>query len=104
MKHSLALQRPLAVIDAKTTGFAPELDRIVEIAGEHKFRLPENPDSKALEEFLIKEKAADRVRFPDLSTRTPFFQPLATFAPDFSKPWKTVCTIANYGRENRMWP
>jgi exoribonuclease-2 len=42
-------------------------DRIVEIAAEHKFRLPETPDSKALEEFLIKEKAADPVRFPDLS-------------------------------------
>jgi exoribonuclease-2 len=42
-------------------------DRIVEIAGEHKFELPDIPDSKALEEFLVKEKAADRLRFPDLS-------------------------------------
>ena len=42
-------------------------ERIVEIAGEHRFTLPENPDSKALEEFLIKEKAADPLRFPDLS-------------------------------------
>jgi exoribonuclease-2 len=42
-------------------------DRIVEIAGEHKFKLPELPDSKALEEFLVKEKAADPLRFPDLS-------------------------------------
>jgi VacB/RNase II family 3'-5' exoribonuclease len=42
-------------------------DRIVEIAGEHKFGLPENPDSKALEEFLVKEKAEDPLRFPDLS-------------------------------------
>jgi ribonuclease R len=42
-------------------------DRIVEIAGEHKFRLPAIPDSKALEEFLIKESAADPLRFPDLS-------------------------------------
>jgi exoribonuclease-2 len=42
-------------------------DRIVEIAGEHKFRLPDIPDSKALEEFLVKEKAADPLRFPDLS-------------------------------------
>lgn len=42
-------------------------DRIVEIAREHKFRLPEIPDSKALEEFLVREKAADPVRFPDLS-------------------------------------
>ncbi len=42
-------------------------DRIVEIAGEHKFGLPENPDSKALEQFLVREKAADPLRFPDLS-------------------------------------
>ena len=42
-------------------------DRIVEIAGEHKFSLPDIPDSKALEEFLVKEKAADPLHFPDLS-------------------------------------
>ena len=42
-------------------------DRIVEIAAGHQFALPGNPDSKALEEFLTKEKAADPLRFPDLS-------------------------------------
>jgi exoribonuclease-2 len=42
-------------------------ERIVEIASEHKYALPADPDSKALEEFLIQEKAADPVRFPDLS-------------------------------------
>lgn len=42
-------------------------ERIVEIAAEHKFGLPEMPDSKALEEFLVREKAADPLRFPDLS-------------------------------------
>lgn len=42
-------------------------ERIVEIAKEHGFNLPDNPDSKALDEFLIKQKAADPVRFPDLS-------------------------------------
>jgi exoribonuclease R len=42
-------------------------ERIVEIAGEHGFRLPDSPDPKALEAFLIKEKAADPLRFPDLS-------------------------------------
>jgi exoribonuclease-2 len=42
-------------------------ERLVEIAGEHKCKLPANPDSKALEEFLIQEKAADPLRFPDLS-------------------------------------
>ncbi len=42
-------------------------DRIVGLAGERKFRLPTYPDPKALDEFLIKEKAADPQRFPDLS-------------------------------------
>lgn len=42
-------------------------DRIVAIAAERKFKLPDQPDSKALEEFLDKEKAADPLRFPDLS-------------------------------------
>lgn len=42
-------------------------DRIVEIAGEHGFRLPEVPDSIALENFLTKQKTADPLHFPDLS-------------------------------------
>jgi VacB/RNase II family 3'-5' exoribonuclease len=42
-------------------------ERIVEIADEHGFQLPDVPDSKSLEEFLMKEKAADPLRFPDLS-------------------------------------
>ncbi|MDF1500359.1 MAG: RNB domain-containing ribonuclease [Anaerolineales bacterium] len=42
-------------------------ERIVAIAGEYGFKLPEKPDSRALEEFLIKQKAADPLRFPDLS-------------------------------------
>ena len=42
-------------------------DRIREIAADKKFSLPEEPDSKALEQFLTKAKAADPLRFPDLS-------------------------------------
>ncbi len=42
-------------------------DRIVEIAEKHRFTLPHTPDSKALEEFLVQQKAVDPVRFPDLS-------------------------------------
>ena len=42
-------------------------DRIVEIAAEQKFILPAIPDSKALEQFLVKAKTDDPLRFPDLS-------------------------------------
>ena len=42
-------------------------DRIIELALEHNFKLPSDPDSKALDDFLISEKSADPLRFPDLS-------------------------------------
>jgi exoribonuclease-2 len=42
-------------------------DRIVAIAADHKFDLPVEPDSKVLEQFLVAQKAADPLRFPDLS-------------------------------------
>lgn len=42
-------------------------DRIVELADQHGFTLPGRPDSKALEQFLGQQKAADPLRFPDLS-------------------------------------
>ncbi|HMD89511.1 MAG TPA: RNB domain-containing ribonuclease [Anaerolineaceae bacterium] len=42
-------------------------DRIVQIAADHKVTLPETPDSKALEQFLVQQKTADPLRFPDLS-------------------------------------
>jgi exoribonuclease R len=42
-------------------------DRIVEIAAQHGFALPAEPDSRALEAFLTHQKEADPIRFPDLS-------------------------------------
>jgi VacB/RNase II family 3'-5' exoribonuclease len=42
-------------------------DRIVEIAQEHGSILPSEPDSKALDKFLISAKTTDPLRFPDLS-------------------------------------
>jgi exoribonuclease-2 len=42
-------------------------ERIVEIARENQYKLPAEPDSKALDEFLVRQKAADPLRFPDLS-------------------------------------
>ncbi|MGC2061875.1 MAG: RNB domain-containing ribonuclease [Thermodesulfovibrionales bacterium] len=42
-------------------------ERIVELADEHGSKLPGAPDSKALEEFLTRAKAADPIGFPDLS-------------------------------------
>jgi VacB/RNase II family 3'-5' exoribonuclease len=41
--------------------------RIVEIAAQHNSQLPPEPDSRALASFLAAQKAADPLRFPDLS-------------------------------------
>lgn len=42
-------------------------ERIVDLAADHGSHLPADPDPRALEEFLAKEKAADPLRFPDIS-------------------------------------
>ena len=41
--------------------------RIVDIALAHGDRLPAEPDAKALHDFLVRRRAADPLRFPDLS-------------------------------------
>ena len=42
-------------------------NRIVALALEHGFRLPDAPDSAALDEFLVERRAADPLRFADVS-------------------------------------
>ncbi len=42
-------------------------DRIVDLAAQHDFPLPAEPDPRVLAQFLAREKAADPVHFPDLS-------------------------------------
>ena len=42
-------------------------DRIIELAAERGTTLPREPGAKALEQFLVSAKAADPLRFPDLS-------------------------------------
>ncbi|MBF0528497.1 MAG: RNB domain-containing ribonuclease [Deltaproteobacteria bacterium] len=42
-------------------------DRIIGLAAERGATLPEEPDAKALEQFLLSAKAKDPLRFPDLS-------------------------------------
>jgi VacB/RNase II family 3'-5' exoribonuclease len=42
-------------------------DRIVQLAAEHGGNLPPEPDSKALNDFLLKRKAADPDHFADVS-------------------------------------
>jgi len=42
-------------------------DRIVQLAATHSDKLPPDPDSKALNDFLLKRKAADPDHFADLS-------------------------------------
>jgi VacB/RNase II family 3'-5' exoribonuclease len=42
-------------------------DRIMELASDLGLRLPPEPDSRELERFLVKAKAIDPLRFPDLS-------------------------------------
>jgi VacB/RNase II family 3'-5' exoribonuclease len=42
-------------------------DKIIEVAKEHGTQLPQEPDSIALEQFLVQQKKLNPVTFPDLS-------------------------------------
>ena len=85
-------------------------ERIVEIAGEHEFRLPPTPDSRALEEFLVKEKAADPVGFPDLSLAVIKLLGSGKYIaelPDGDAPGHFGLAVKDYGHStapNRRYP
>jgi len=42
-------------------------ERIVDLAAQHGSHLPDEPDAVALEEWLLRERASDPQRFPDVS-------------------------------------
>jgi exoribonuclease-2 len=85
-------------------------DRIVEIAAEHKFTLPEEPDSRALEEFLVGEKAAHPIRFPDLSLAVIKLLGSGEYiaeSPDGDAPGHFGLAVKDYGHStapNRRYP
>ena len=85
-------------------------DRIVEIAAEHKFGLPEQPNSTALEEFLISEKAAHPIRFPDLSLAVVKLLGSGEYIaelPDGDAPGHFGLAVKDYGHStapNRRYP
>ena len=58
----LMIRRPPRSTLDRSSAASDVYKRQVELAQEHQFRLPANPDSKALDEFLVKQKAADPLR------------------------------------------
>src|SRR5512138_1210794 len=85
-------------------------DRIVEIAAEHEFTLPEEPDSRALEEFLVGEKVAHPIRFPDLSLAVIKLLGSGEYIaepPDGDAPGHFGLAVKDYGHStapNRRYP
>lgn len=85
-------------------------ERIVEIAREYNYELPADPDSKALEKFLIKQKAADSVRFPDLSLVVIKLLGSGEYiaeSPEGNAPWHFGLAVKDYAHStapNRRYP
>lgn len=85
-------------------------ERIVQIAADHRVNLPELPDSKALEEFLIQQKAADALGFPDLSLAVIKLLGAGEYIaelPDGNAPGHFGLAVKDYGHStapNRRYP
>lgn len=85
-------------------------DRIVKIAADHNYQLPETPDSKALEDFLTKQKSADPLRFPDLSLSVIKLLGSGEYIaelPDGNFPGHFGLSVKDYGHStapNRRYP
>jgi exoribonuclease-2 len=85
-------------------------DRIIKIAADHHYQLPENPDSKALDDFLTKQKSTDPLRFPDLSLAVIKLLGSGEYMaelPDGNFPGHFGLSVKDYGHStapNRRYP
>ena len=85
-------------------------ERIVGIAADYQYKLPETPNSKALEEFLVRQKAVDPLRFPDLSLAVIKLLGAGEYVaelPDGNIPGHFGLAVRDYGHStapNRRYP
>jgi VacB/RNase II family 3'-5' exoribonuclease len=86
-------------------------DRIVELAQQRGFTLPAEPASRPLEEFLLKQEAADPLRFPDLSLSIIKLmgpgEHVADFPGDAAPPGHFGLAVGDYAHStapNRRYP
>ena len=85
-------------------------DRIVEVASRYGATLPPEPDPKALARFLSGRKAADPLRFPDISLTVIKLMGAGEYVPEFpeeSAPGHFGLAVRDYAHStapNRRYP